>query len=198
MLVGPLRPPSPPWGLAQTQNCTGKHPLTATTHTHIHTMSWIKCCFALCPTDCPATATAPAAATQNQPPAATNPGEAGVLGYSSFWFSPLCLNVCACVRACLCVHMCVSVCEWVHVCLHTTFYSKGSVLIATADEHTVLWLSTPEVGISQLSTSSAMHFQTQTDESSAKVPSKFVKSETKCYKTKKKKSCLKIKLCTIK
>lgn len=36
MLARPQRPPSPPWGLAQTWSCTDEHPLTVITYTHGH------------------------------------------------------------------------------------------------------------------------------------------------------------------
>lgn len=60
------------------RSCTHTHTLACT---HTHTRLPIACALykiALCALspDCPATAAASAAATQNQPPAAANPGEA--------------------------------------------------------------------------------------------------------------------------
>ena len=88
----------------------------APAHTHTHTCTHVPCRHAptlyivysnnmLCvlSSDCPATAAAPAAATQNQPPAAANPGEAV-----------------SCVCVCVCVHPCIDdmcVCMYVTLCI---------------------------------------------------------------------------------
>ena len=90
----------------------------APAHTHTHTCTHVPCRHAptlyivysnnmLCvlSSDCPATAAAPAAATQNQPPAAANPGEA-----------VSCVCVCVSIHV-LMICVCVYVCDFMHLSL---------------------------------------------------------------------------------
>lgn len=101
------------WGLGDLQMCRISHrPCTHTkTHacTHRHCINiLIMCCGALCPSDCPATAAASAAATQNQPPAAANPGEASLrvcvrVGPSTCMYPSNCTCICVCMNVTWCV-----------------------------------------------------------------------------------------------
>lgn len=118
-----------PTGPAHTTKHTHTHtcPHSLTHILHIHSNN-VLCALS---SDCPATAAASAAATQNQPPAATNPGEAG-------------LCVCVCPSACVVMCMYLSECECVLMCVCVAHKGNSVIVIVAAFRHSAISIRGPE------------------------------------------------------
>lgn len=114
------------WGIRDLQMCRISHRLCTHERTRMHFVCSSKSAWCALSTDCPATAAASTAATQNQPPAATNPGEASLCLHGHPYD----------VRACLCMcPLCVGfvwACEYVCARVGITHNSNFVIVIVAA------------------------------------------------------------------